>query len=73
MKISLQESIEHRAWLAYQDFYNTNKHAFCLGSWEQLTEGQREHYRKVSNKAIFKELITSIDNAPSLIITSLTH
>ena len=51
MQYSLQDGIEHRAKLAYQDFYNANKHAFCLGSWDQLTEGQKAHYKKVSNEA----------------------
>jgi hypothetical protein len=46
---SLQESIEHRAKLAYQEFYNANKHAFCLGSWEQLTEKQKKHYYSMVN------------------------
>lgn len=57
MQIKLQDNIEERAKLAYQDFYNANKHAFCLGSWEQLTEGQREHYRKKATK-IEKDLET---------------
>lgn len=54
MKVSLQESIEHRAKLAYQDFYNTHKHAFCLGSWEQLTEEQKVYYRNKANEAYWK-------------------
>ena len=55
MQISLQEVIEHKAKLAYQEFYNANKHAFCLGSWNQLTEGQKKHYKKVSNEAYWRE------------------
>lgn len=53
--IDLKGSIEEKAKLAYQDFYLANKHAFCLGSWEQLTEGQKEHYRKVSNKTMWEK------------------
>jgi hypothetical protein len=56
MKTNIKELIEIRAKLTYQDFYNTNKHAFCLGSWEQLTESQREYYRKVSNKAFWEDI-----------------
>jgi|SanBayMetagenome_1026888.scaffolds.fasta_scaffold46893_2 hypothetical protein len=50
MHYSLQNIIEHRAKLAYQEFYNDYKHAFCLSSWEQLTEEQKQHYRKKAEK-----------------------
>lgn len=50
MQYSLQDIIEYRAKSAYQEFYNDYKHAFCLGSWEQLTEEQKEHYRKKAEK-----------------------
>lgn len=46
---TIKELIEEKAKLAYQDFYNANKHAFCLGSWEQLTESQKKHYYSMVN------------------------
>lgn len=69
MKVSLKESIEHRAKLAYQEFYNKYKHSFCLGSWEQLTENQKEHYRKLSQKAMWEEF-TNITNDTKLVFSS---
>jgi len=53
MQISLKDSIEHKAKLAYQEFYNEYKHSFCLGSWEQLIEEQKQHYRKKAAKQIW--------------------
>jgi hypothetical protein len=43
--ITLKKAIETKAKLAYQKFYNEYKHAFCLGSWEQLTESQKHYYK----------------------------
>jgi hypothetical protein len=64
MQYSLQDSIEHRARLAYLGFYNEYCHAFCLGSWDQLTESQKEHYRKKAEKDRWLKCIDYLKNSP---------
>lgn len=66
---AVKETIETRAKLAYQDFYNEYKHAFCLGSWNSLTKSQKEHYRRVSEKAMWEEFI-NITNDTKLVCSS---